>query len=348
MSTAIETPPDAGERLVARGPIRARIAAANRRHPLIMMVTRRLLAGAALLWIVSVLIFVGTEILPGNAAYAILGRNATPVALAALSKQLHLGTPVYERYWQWVTDISHGNLGTSLTANESVSALIGSRLGNTLILAAIAMAVMLLLSVTLGVLAGIKPGGKLDNLISQPSLAVIAFPDFVVGGLLAVSFGVALKVVPPVSLILPGTSPLSQPDLLVLPVATLVIVGFAYMVRMVRAGMSEVMRSEYIEMAALNGIPQHRIILVHALRNALAPTVQVTALTLQWLLGGVFIVETLFDYPGIGQGFVNAVQARDIPTVQSLGMIIAALFVLINIFADVIVVLLIPKQRTQV
>ena len=320
----------------------------RRKHPLLMMIARRTLTGVILLWIISILIFAGTEVLPGNAAYAVLGRNAAPPALAAVRKQLGLTRPAYQRYADWLTGILHGNLGESLTAHETVSSFMSARLGNTLILAVCAMGVMLPLSLTLGILAGIRPGGRMDQLISQPSLALIAFPDFVVGGLLAAVFGVALGWLPPVSLVLPGSSPLSQPSLLVLPAATLVLVGFAYMVRMVRAGISEVMSSQYIEMAFLNGLPRRRVVLKHALRNALAPTVQVTALTLQWLLGGIFIVETLFDYPGIGQGFVEAVQARDIPTVQSVGMIIAALYIAINILADVIVVLLIPKLRTQV
>lgn len=324
------------------------LAELRRRHPVLMMLARRIASGAVLLWVISVLIFAGTEILPGNAAYAVLGRSAAPTALAAVRQQLGLDRPAYQRYADWLGGILHGNLGRSLTAPETVSAFIGSRFGNTLILAACAMIIMLPLSLVLGILAGIRPGGRLDHLISQPSLALIAFPDFVVGGLLAAAFGVGLKLVPPVSLVLPGSTPLSQPNVLILPTATLVLVGFAYMVRMVRAGMSEVMSTQYIEMAYLNGLPRRRVVIKHALRNALAPTVQVTALTLQWLLGGIFIVETLFDYPGIGQGFVQAVQARDIPTVQSVGVIIAALYIAINIVADVIVVLLIPKLRTQI
>jgi len=330
------------------GPARiAWIGRLRRRHPVLAMVLRRSASGIVLLWVISVLIFAGTEILPGDAAYAVLGRNAAPTALAAVRKQLGLNKPAYERYADWLNGILHGNLGTSLTAPQSVASFLGARFGNTLILAACAMLIMLPLSLGLGILAGIKPGGRLDHLISQPSLALIAFPDFVVGGLLAAVFGVALRLLPPVSLILPGSSPLSSPNLLVLPTATLVLVGFAYMVRMVRAGMSEVMATQYIEMAYLNGLPRRRVVLKHALRNALAPTIQVTALTLQWLMGGIFIVETLFDYPGIGQGFVEAVQARDIPTVQSVGIIIAALYIAINILADVVVVLLIPKLRTQ-
>jgi peptide/nickel transport system permease protein len=319
----------------------------HRAHPLARMIGVRVGAGILLAWVVSVLIFAGTEILPGNAAYAVLGRYSTPSALAAVSAQLGLNKPAYERYFEWLGGLLHGNLGTSLTAHESVAAFMSGRLGNSLILAAATMAVMIPLSLVLGLAAGTKPGQVTDHLISDPALAIIGIPDFVVGSLLAVFFGVVLHVLPPVSLVLPGTTPLSDPAILVLPTATLVLVGYAYMVRLVRAGMSEAMTSDYVEWARLNGIPERRIVRKHALRNALAPTVQTTALTLQWLIGGIFVVETVFGYPGIGQGLVQAVQARDIPTVQSVGVIIAFFYIGINILADVIVVLLIPKLRTQ-
>jgi peptide/nickel transport system permease protein len=319
----------------------------HRSHPLARMIAGRAVAGILLAWVVSVIIFVSTEILPGNAAYAVLGRYSTPSALAAVSAQLGLDKPPYQRYFEWLGGVLHGNLGTSLTAHESVAAFMSGRLGNSLILAAATMLVIIPFSLVLGLAAGTKAGQATDHLISDPALAIIGIPDFVIGSLLAVFFGVVLHVLPPVSLVLPGTTPLSDPAILVLPVATLVLVGYAYMVRLVRAGMSEAMTSEYVEWARLNGIPERRIILKHALRNALAPTVQTTALTLQWLVGGIFVVETVFGYPGIGQGLVEAVQARDIPTVQSVGLIIAFFYIGVNIVADVIVVLLIPKLRTQ-
>jgi peptide/nickel transport system permease protein len=319
----------------------------RRAHPLARMISGRVAAGVLLAWVVSVIIFVGTEVLPGNAAYAVLGRYSTPSALAAVSAQLGLNKPAYQRYFEWLGGVLHGNLGTSLTAHQSVAAFMSGRLGNSLILAAVTMAVMIPLSLVLGLAAGTKAGQATDHLISDPALAIIGIPDFVVGSLLAVFFGVVFHVLPPVSLVLPGSTPLSDPAILVLPVATLVLVGYAYMVRLVRAGMSEAMASDYVEWARLNGIPERRIIRKHALRNALAPTVQTTALTIQWLIGGIFVVETVFGYPGIGQGLVQAVQARDIPTVQSIGLIIAFIYIGINIVADVIVILLIPKLRTQ-
>ncbi|MGA3354724.1 MAG: ABC transporter permease [Acidimicrobiales bacterium] len=322
-------------------------ASSGRSHPLGRMILRRVVTGIVLALLASVLIFVGTEILPGNAAYAVLGRYSSPSALKAVSVQLGLNKPAYVRYLEWLNGVFHGNLGQSLTAHESVSAYISGRFENTLILAAVTMAVLIPLSVLLGLAAGVRQGRLTDHLICEPALTMIGIPDFVVGSLLAVLFGVVLHVLPPVSLVLPGSTPLGDPSILVLPALTLILIGYAYMVRLVRAGMSEAMTSGYVEWARLNGLPERRIITRHALRNALAPTVQTTALTLQWLIGGIFVVETVFAYPGIGQGLVQAVQARDIPTVQSVGLIIALIYIGINIVADVIVILLIPKLRTQ-
>jgi peptide/nickel transport system permease protein len=338
MSLTIE-PAAAGQDVVSSGSARS--------HPLARMILRRVAVGVVLALLASVLIFAGTEILPGNAAYAVLGRYSSPTALKAISAQLGLNKPAYERYLEWLGGVLHGNLGQSLTAHESVSAFISGRFENSLVLAGVTMAVMIPLSVVLGLIAGVRQGKLADHLISQPALAMIGVPDFVIGSLLAVFFGVALHILPPVSLVLPGTTPLGDPSILVLPALTLVLVGYAYMVRLVRAGMSEAMASGYVEWARLNGLPERRIVFKHALRNALAPTVQTTALTLQWLIGGIFVVETVFGYPGIGQGLVQAVQARDIPTVQSVGLIIAMIYIGINIIADVIVILLIPQLRTQ-
>jgi len=326
---------------------RARILRGRARHPLLSFVIRRVGAGIILLFFVSILIFAVTEILPGNAAYAILGRNSSPAALAAVSRQLGLDRPASARYISWLWGFLHGNLGRSLTAQQPVSTLIGGRLINTAVLAGLALAVLLPVAIVLGIISGARAGKPVDHAISTVSLAGIALPDFVVATLLIFIFAVSLKALPAVSLLSPGASPFSQPSVLVLPAATLVIVGLAYMIRILRAGMIDVMGSEYIQMARLNGISERRVILEHALRNALAPTVQVTALTLQWLVGGIFIVETVFAYPGIGQGMVQAVIARDVPAIQSIGMLIGIFYVLVNIVADVLVVLLIPKLRTQ-
>jgi peptide/nickel transport system permease protein len=312
----------------------------------VWFVARRLAAGVAMLAVVSVIVFAGTKILPGDAATAILGRDATPASVAQMRHQLGIDKPVVQQYTSWVGGLLHGDLGTSLTSGLPVSELIGSRIVNTLILAAFASLVMIPLALALGVAAGRRPGGALDAAITWISLGMIAVPEFVTGTLLVLLFAVRLDVLPAVSLLPVGGGVLDAPSVLVLPVATLVIVGVAYIIRMVRAGVVEVMASDYVQMARLNGIAERRVVLRHGLRNALAPTVQVVALTLQWLIGGLFIVETVFQYPGIGQGLVQAVIARDIPLVQAVAMIIAATYIVITIVADIAVVLLVPKLRT--
>jgi peptide/nickel transport system permease protein len=227
-----------------------------------------------------------------------------------------------------------------------VSELISGRLWNSVVLALVTFAIMIPLSLLLGILAAIRRGRTADHVISGLSVAAIALPEFVTGTMLALGFAVSLKLLPPVSLVPPGQSPLADPSVLVLPVATLLIAGLAYSIRMVRAGMVEAMASDYVQMARLHGIPERRVIWRHALPNALAPSIQVFALTVQWLVGGIVVVETVFQYPGIGQGLVRAVVARDIPVVQAVATMIAVVYIAINIAADLIVVLLIPKLRT--
>jgi peptide/nickel transport system permease protein len=315
------------------------------RHPLARFVLRRTAVGLLLLFAISILVFIGTQILPGDAAASILGRNATPKALAVMNRALGLDRPPVTRYFLWISDTLHGNLGRSLVSGEPVSSIIGYRIVDTLILASAASIIMIPVAVALGIAAGRRSRGALDGVVSAGSLAMIAVPEFIIGTLLIYFLAVRLQLLPAVSVVVSG-GPLDNPAILVLPTATLVIVGSAYIIRMVRAGVGQVMRSDYIEMARLNGVPERRVVLRHALRNALAPTVQVVALTLQWLVGGLFIVETVFAYPGIGAELVQAVIARDIPIVQSVALLIAAVYIAINILADVVIVLLVPKLRT--
>jgi peptide/nickel transport system permease protein len=316
------------------------------RHPLAAFAIRRTLTGLLGLFAVSVIVFAATQVLPGNAAVQILGRDATPQAVAQLSRQLGLDRSALAQYTSWLTGLLHGNLGRSLAAQEPVSQFIGDRVQNTLILAGVAVALMIPLGLSLGIIAGVRRDRPADHAVTGFTLGAIALPEFVTGALLALLFGVWLKVLPPVSLVTPGSDPLAHPAILVLPVITLLLSGTAYIARMMRAGVIEAMGSDYVEAAVLNGIGRRRIIWKHALRNALAPTVQVLALTVQWLVGGVVVTETIFSYPGLGQGLVQAVQLRDLPVVQAVAMLLAAVYIAINIVADLVVVLLIPKLRT--
>ena len=322
----------------------SRLPRASRRHPFLAFLVRRIATGFVLVFLVSVLIFAGTEVLPGDAAQAILGRTATPASVAALRRELHLERPATTRYFDWISGVVQGNLGTSLSADVPVRDLIGSRITNSLILAGLALLLMIPLSLLLGVLAGTRAGGLTDHTISSVSLALIAVPEFVTATILILLLAIWAKLLPPVSLV--NGSPLSTPSILVLPVAALLLASLAQTIRMVRAGVIEALRADYIEMARLNGIEERRVVTRHALRNALAPSIQVLALNAQWLVGGVVIVETVFDYPGIGQLLVQAVAVRDIPLVEALSVLIAAVYIALNILADFLVVLLVPKLRT--
>jgi peptide/nickel transport system permease protein len=335
------------------GPLAASVRVRPRRiSGLVWFVARRIGVGLLTLVVVSVLIFLATEILPGNVATAVLGREATPQSVAAISRQLHLGDPPYTRYYDWVTGLFHGDMGESIASqatggHASVSSIVGPRLKNSLVLALITFALLIPLGLVVGAFVGTRPGTVVDHTISLGAVAVISLPEFVTGTVLILVFAVGLGVLPPASFLFPGQSPLSDPSILVLPVCTLLAASLAQMIRMVRAGVIDAMRTPFVEMARLDGFSESRVTRTFALRNSIAPVIQVIALNMQWLIGGIVVTETVFGYPGVGQAIVQAVNLRDIPTVQALGIIIAAVYIATNIVADVVVVLAIPKLRTE-
>ncbi len=316
-------------------------------HPLMAFVLRRLAIGVLLVFLVSILVFGATQVLPGDAASAILGRSATEAQKEIYRQELGLDRSIPSQYWSWISGVVQGDLGKSLASGEPVTSFISQRIGNSLILALVTMIVLVPISLALGVWAGIRRDRTADHLISSLSLGLIALPEFVIGTLLIASLAVSLGLLPPTSIIEFGQSPLTSPSLLVLPVLTLCLTAAAYIIRMMRAGVVETLNADYVHMARMNGVRERRVIWNHALRNSLAPTVQVLALTMQYLIGGLVIVETVFAYPGLGQGLVQAVTARDIPTVQGVAILLAAIYIFINIIADLLVVLLVPKLRTS-
>src|SRR5947209_12594252 len=319
--------------------------------PVLTFLLRRLVGAVVALLAASALIFAAVEVLPGSPASAVLGRNASPEAVRILTHQMRLDRPAYSRYADWLAGFVHGDLGDSSVAlaqgsnHAPIWPLISGSVKNSAILAAITALLMIPLSLGLGALAAVRAGRLTDHLISLGSLAAVSLPEFVIGSLLVAVFFVALHLLPPVAIIPPGGDPLSNPKQLVLPVATLLFASLAAGIRMVRAGTFEVLRTEYVQTARLNGLPERRVILRYALRNALAPSVQVLAQNLQYLVGGVIVVEAVFAYPGIGSQLVGAVQDRDVTVVQSVAMLIAVVYVLINLFADLILILLVPKLR---
>jgi len=315
-------------------------------NPFIRFLWRRLAVGVVLAVVVSVVIFAATDLLPGDAAQAILGKTATPEAVEALRVQLGLDRPAVQRYGEWLGGIAQGDLGDSLSTRGPVTEAISGRVVNSLILAGLAALIMIPLSLAIGAYAGTRPGRPGDLVASGTSLVFIAVPEFVTAAFLILILAIGADLLPPVSIVAPGTSPLATPAILVLPVLTLLLASLAHNVRMVRAGVIETMHSPYVQMARLNGLSEREVVFRHGLRNALPPAVQVIALNLQWLIGGIVIVEFVFQYPGVGQLLTQAVALRDIPLVQALAILIAVLYIVINIVTDLLVVLLVPRLRT--
>jgi peptide/nickel transport system permease protein len=285
-------------------------------------------------------------ILPGNAASAILGRNATPVRVRALELQLHLNRPRVDQYWTWLSGLLTGHLGHSLANGQGVWGYDAPRLINSAVLVLVTGVIGALAGLSLGAAAALRRDSAFDHVTSVIALAVASVPEFVVAIALIIVFStVALHLLPAVSILPPGTYAWNQPELLILPVATLVIVIVPYILRMMRAAMIEALESDYVEMARLKGVPEWRIVLVHALPNTIAPTIQVIGLNFLYLAGGVVVVEYVFNFPGIGQGLVFAVDSRDVPVIQFIVVVLAAFYVFINILTDVIALLATPRRR---
>jgi peptide/nickel transport system permease protein len=316
-------------------------------HPIRQLVRRRITIGILTLFLVSVVVFVATEVLPGNAAAAVLGRNANARALRALELQLHLNRPVVAQYWSWLSGLLTGHLGSSLAnTGQGVWQLVEPRLINSAVLVAAAGLIGSALGVLIGAIAALRKDSWFDHASSVIALAVTSLPEFVIAiGLVILLSTVVWRLLPAVSLLPPGSYGWDHPQLLILPVATLVLVIVPYIMRMMRAAMIEALGSDYVEMARLKGVPEWRIVLLHALPNAIAPTIQVIGLNFLYLAGGVVIVEVVFDYPGIGQELVSAVNLRDIPVIQLTVVILAAFYVVVNILADVIALMATPRRR---
>jgi peptide/nickel transport system permease protein len=317
-------------------------------HPVRRLLGQRAVAGVATLLAVSACVFAATQVLPGNAANAVLGRTAaaSPAALHHLEAVLHLNRGLTDQFWLWFSGLFTGHLGRSLVNGQPVWGYVAPRLVNSAVLMLVAGVIGSVVGVALGGLAALRRGGWFDHISSVTALAVASLPEFVVAiGLIIVFATVVMPVLPAVSLLPPGSYAWSAPRLLILPAATLVIVIVPYIQRMTRAAMIEALESDYAEMARLKGVPAWRIVLTHALPNATAPVIQVIGLNFLYLAGGVVLVEYVFAFPGIGQGLVYAVDNRDIPVIQFIVVVLAAFYVCMNIVTDVIALLATPRHR---
>jgi peptide/nickel transport system permease protein len=308
---------------------------------------RRVLLGLLILLLVSIVVFAATQALPGNAARAILGRNATPERLAALTRQLHLNQSAVSQYFHWLGGVLTGNFGTSAATEQPVSSLISARILNSAFLVLVSALIALPLSIGLGVWMAVKRDKPTDHVLSLTTLSLAALPEFVIGIGLIVLFATNVShVFPAVSIIPPGEHAWNVPNVVVLPAATLVLAVTPYISRIMRGSMVEVLESEYVTMARLKGLSNRTVIWRHAVPNAIVPAIQVSALQLAYMAGGVVLVEYVFSYPGIGSALVDAVGNRDIPVVQALVIIIAAVYVVVNLVADLLTIVVTPRLRT--
>jgi peptide/nickel transport system permease protein len=307
------------------------------------MICQRLGLGLVTLFVVSLIIFMGVELLPGDLAEAILGQSATPETVAAFRKELQLDLPAYERYINWLVGMVQGDMGNSLANQRPISDLIGARLGNTLFLAGVAAVFAVPIAVTLGVMAALYRNSFFDRAINVFTLTSISTPEFFVSYILILFLSVKLGIFPSLSNVTPDTEFLTRVNKVMLPALTLTLVVVAHMMRMTRASIINLLASPYIEMANLKGLSNTRIIWHHALPNALAPIINVIVLNLAYLIVGVVVVEVVFVYPGLGQLLVDSVSKRDIPVVQAASLIFAGTYILMNLTADVLSIVTNPR-----
>ncbi|MHB1294661.1 MAG: ABC transporter permease [Anaerolineae bacterium] len=291
----------------------------------------------------SIIVFALTLWLPGDVARIILGREAGEAQLTALRAELGLDQPVPLRYLAWLGDAVRGDWGRSYSTDAEIRSLVLSRLRNSLMLAAVTLMIAVPAGLLLGVLAGLRSGGALDAAISVTSLAVVGLPEFVTGLVLIQVLALQWRILPANSSIRPETGFFEALPMLILPALTATLVLLAYIARLTRAGVAEELNRPYVRTATLKGIPYHRVILVHVLRNALMPTITVVAISIGWLISGLVVVENVFNYPGIGRLLVFAIERRDLPLMQAITMVTVIGFALANLLADLAYAVLDPR-----
>ena len=309
-----------------------------------LVVSRALLSLLTLL-LVSLIVFAMLEVLPGDVASRILGRDATPESLAALRAQLHLDQPAPQRYLDWLGGMLRGDFGEALTSSRPVTEILAPRIFNTLVLSAAAFVLYLPLALIPAVAQAMRREGPLDHGLSVITLILLSTPDFLLGTLLLIAFVITIPIFPAMSLVDQSSGIAEYLRAIALPAVTLAIVMAVYAVRMLRDNLIEVLDSEYVRMAELKGLPRRQVLLRHALPNALVPTLNITALNLAYLIGGVVIVEKVFSYPGFGSLLVDALQLRDLPLIEATVLIAAAVYVGANLLADIGAILLNPRLR---
>jgi peptide/nickel transport system permease protein len=312
---------------------------------LIRLIGGRVLISLLTLLIVSALIFWILEVLPGDVASRILGRDATPETLALLRAQLHLGDPALTRYLRWLGGMATGDFGTALTSSRPIVTILEPRIFNTVLLAGYAFLIYLPLALVPALIQAVRRDRPADHALSAVTLVLLSMPDFLIATLLLVTFVVAVPLLPAISLVDQSSTALEYFRAMTLPAITLAVVMAVYAVRMLRDNLIEVLGSDYVRMAELKGLSRRKVLLRHALPNALVPTLNVTALNLAYLIGGVVVVEKVFSYPGFGSLLVDSLQLRDLPLIEATVLIAAAVYIAANLLADIGAILLNPRLR---
>lgn len=315
------------------------------RSSLAGLVLRRLGYGVLMVLAVSVLIFIGVQLLPGNAATAILGQSATPDAIRELNQQLGLDKPAIGRYLSWLMGILHGDFGISYTSREAISGPLFSRLANTLFLAGCTAVIAVPLALAIGFLSVRYQGGIVDTLLNGVARAAVALPEFFSGYLLILIFAITLAWTPSNSTLSDSMPFSARLTAIALPCATLVLAIVGHMSNMTRAALIAAQSAAYVDTALLKGLTPARILWRHVLPNALGPIINVVAINLAYLMVGVVIVENVFVYPGLGQYMVDSISKRDIPVMQDCALLLAGIYILLNLLADVLALIANPRLR---
>lgn len=312
---------------------------------MLSFIGRRLGFVALTLLLASLIIFVATEVLPGDVATQVLGRFATQEAKQALRKELGLNRPLAVQYGDWLSHFVRGNWGTSISTQTGVRGLVLERVRNSAILAGTAMLFYVPFGILFGLIAALRRRSWIDNILSISSLSFIGLPEFVIALVLLEVFSIRLGWLPSQSAIDPQAGLVQNIQELILPAATIALGELAYVLRMTRSSTVEVLRADYVRTASLKGLPPRKVLFTHVLRNALLPTVTVVAIGVGWLIGGMIVTESIFAYPGVGRLLLFAIQHRDVPLVQASALFIVAIFCLANLVADVVYAFLNPRIR---
>lgn len=312
---------------------------------MLRLIITRVVLGLLTLLAVSALIFAATEILPGDVASAVLGQGATPETLAVFRHELGLDRPAYVRYFEWLWNVLHGDLGRALTNKRDILTTLAPKFENTMFLAGFAAMIAVPLSVGLGILAAINEGKWIDKTANIVSLAAISVPEFFIAYVLILFLAVRSRIFPSLATVFADMPLYTKFYVTALPAMTLTLLVTAHMLRMTRSSVLSIMSQPYIEMAFLKGLSRSRVIIRHALPNAAAPIIAVIALNLAYLIVGVVVIEVVFVYPGIGQFMVDGVTKRDLPVVQACGLVFASSFIILNTVADILAILVNPRLR---